>query len=106
MDLSFDNAALATLCNSERRLIQRWGAETGRTVARRLLELAAADAATVDRLPGTSVTIDGGGDITIIFADSIVVRGVLTKSGYGPKRTQQSGEHIVITSLSVQGSDQ
>ena len=106
LTMSFNDAALAALCNSERRLIQRWGARTGRTVGRHLLELAAVDATTVDRLPGASVSLDGNGNLTVTFHDSLVICGVVTKSYARPSRTQRNGDHILITSLSVHGSDQ
>src|SRR5947209_8432786 len=72
MNVSFSSAALAALCNSERRLTQRWGQETGRTIARRLLDLAAVDATALDRLPGAKIDTDGTGETTIMFGQAII----------------------------------
>jgi hypothetical protein len=106
MDVTFRSAALAALCNSERRLAQRWGPEVGRTVARRLLDLAAADAATLDRLPGTRASTDGTGETTLTFGDEIVVRGVISNSKDGANEARADADRLVIISLDVYGSDQ
>ena len=78
MDVSFGSAALAELCNSEHRLAQRWGQQAGRLVARRLLDLAAADTAAVCRLPGADVSTNGTGETTITFGQEVVIRGVIS----------------------------
>jgi hypothetical protein len=96
MDVRFSSAALATLCNSERRLADRWGDETGRTVGRRLLELCAADADTVLRLPGASVDHNGTGETVIDFG-TVTIRGQISTDG-------ASGDRIVVSSVDVQGS--
>lgn len=106
MDVTFSGAALAALCNSQRRLIQRWGPEVGRTVARRLLDLAAADAADVARLPGARVSIDGDGETTITFNEAIVVRGTIHNSSDGPPATRSDADCLVITSLGVRQKEQ
>lgn len=102
MNLSFSSATLAVLCNSEERLVQRWGQDTGKIVGRRLLDLAAATVATLDRIPGALVKVDGT-ETTITFADKIAVRGVI-----GPSQAQSQGlgtdEDMVITSIVIQGS--
>ena len=41
MDVTFDSARLAALCNSDARIAARWGPDTAKTVGRRLLDLAA-----------------------------------------------------------------
>jgi len=105
MDVIFRSAALAALCNSERRLTERWGPEVGRTVARRLLDLAAADAATLDRLPGARVSINGADEITVTFGEAIVVCGVIGNST-DDSRASRSDDHMVITRLDVHGRDQ
>lgn len=104
MDLTFRTAALAALCNSERGLARRWGPERGRTVARRLLDLAAADAATLDRLPGAQVSTDGAGETVVAFGDEIVVRGVIRSSDDGTRATRADADHMMITGLDVRGS--
>lgn len=96
MDITFSSAALAALCNSEQRLAQRWGPETGRTVGRRLLELSACDTDALERLPRASVTLDGDGTTVIDFDGGIEVRGLVSTDGAG-------GDRIVITRLDVQG---
>jgi hypothetical protein len=106
MNLTFRSAALAALCNSERRLAQRWGPEVGRTVARRLLDLAAADTATLGRLPGARVSINGNGETTVTFGEVIVVRGVISDAMDGSRATQPDADHMVITGLDVPGRDQ
>jgi hypothetical protein len=96
MDVTFSSAALAALCNSERRLADRWGDEAGRTVGRRLVELWAADADTVLRLPGASVDHNGTGETVIAFG-TVTIRGQISTDG-------ASGDRIVISSVDVQGS--
>jgi hypothetical protein len=95
MDVRFRSAALAALCNSERRLADRWGAEAGRTVARRLVELCAAEADTLHRLPGASVHLNGT-DETVIDFGTVTLRGQIRTDG-------ASGDRIVISSVDVQG---
>ena len=95
MDVRFSSAALAALCNSERRLADRWGNEAGHTVGRRLVELSAADADTVLRLPGASVHHNGTAE-TVIDFDTVTIRGRISTDG-------TSGDRIVISSVDVQG---
>lgn len=106
MDVAFSSASLAALCKTERRLARRWGPQVGRMVARRLLDLVAADAATLDRLPDARVSINGSGEATITFADEIVVRGVISNSQDGIRAAQADADHMLITSLDVHRSDQ
>ncbi len=96
MDVRFSSAALAALCNSERRLADRWGDEAGRMVGRRLVELCAADAETVLRLPGASVHHNGTGETVIDFG-TVTIRGQISTDG-------TRGDQIVISSVDVQGS--
>lgn len=98
MDVDFQTAALAALCNSQRRLADRWGADAGRTVGRRLLEVGAADSASLRRLPRAEVTEGPRGETVIDFGD-IVIRGTISADG-------RYGDRIVITSLEVQGGVQ
>ena len=83
MDVTFSSAALAALCNSEQRLAQRWGPEVGRTVGRRLLDLAAADADGADRLPGAQVAPTGPARPPSPSATAIVIRGVISSGSTG-----------------------
>lgn len=93
MDVTFASTALAALCNSERLLAKRWGPEVGRTVGRRLLELAAADSAALVRLPRVSLSTNGNGETIIAFGD-VVVRGQIMAAG-------GAAERILITDLDV-----
>ncbi|MCU1463243.1 MAG: hypothetical protein JWO37_3318 [Acidimicrobiales bacterium] len=102
MNVTFDSAPLAALCNSEQRLIERWGREHGRTVGRRLLDLAAIDAAHLDRLPDADVSTDGDGTTRITFGGQIVVDGVITEAK-GRGRVAGDEDHMVITGVAVQG---
>ena len=102
MDVSFGSAALATLCSSEGRLAQRWGPDVAKIVGRRLFDLTAATAASLDHLPGARVTDSGANEITITFGESIVIHGVLNSEGAGEHRALADVDHIVITSLDVQ----
>ena len=96
MDVRFSSAALAALCSSERRLADRWGDEAGRTVGRRLVELCAADAETVLRLPGASVHRKGNGETVVDFG-TVTIQGQISTDG-------ASGDRIVISSVDVHGS--
>jgi hypothetical protein len=102
MDVTFGSAALAALCNSEEHLTQRWGRDIGRIVGRRLLDLVAATAATLDRLPEAKVTVTGTGETTITFADVIVVRGIINAPNAGTRGTLADADHMMITGLDVQ----
>ena len=105
MNVSFSTAALAALCSSEHRLARRWGPEVGRTVGRRLLDLSAAGADALDRLPGARVSTNGSGETIIAFGDYIVVRGVISRSTTGRCMQGADADDIVITSLDALGSD-
>jgi hypothetical protein len=105
MDVAFSSAPLAALCSSGRRLSERWGPSLGRTIARRLLDLAAADAATLDRLPGATVSTNGTGEITIHFSADIVIRGIISTPRADGGATWADDDHILITDLDVHGSD-
>lgn len=98
MDVYFQRAALAALCNSQRRLADCWGADAGRTVGRRLLEVGAADSESLKRLPGAEVIRNPRGGTTIDFGD-VVIKGVIS----GDSR---DGERIVISSVEAEGSVQ
>lgn len=106
MNVTFNDAALAALCSSERRLTQRWGSEVGRTVARRLLDLAAVNAATIDRLPGARVNKDGSGETVVTFGDAIVVRGIISNATDDSRGPRADADHMMITRLDVHGSEQ
>jgi len=105
MDVTFDSAALAALCNSEERLSQRWGPDIGKTVGRRLFDLAASTAANLDRIPEAKISVNGTGETTIIFSKRIVIRGVINPSQARTRASRADADCIVITSLDVQGSD-
>ena len=105
MDVSFSSAALAELCNSEHRLAQRWGQQAGRLVARRLLDLAAADTAAVGRLPEADVSTNGTGETTITFGQEVVIRGVISDPDDAGRPVRADSGRILITSLHVHESE-
>lgn len=96
MDIFFHRAELAALCNSQRRLADCWGADAGRTVGRRLLEVSAADSGGLEQLPRAEVSRSRRGETTIDFGD-VVLKGAISGDG-------RDGERIVITSVEVEGS--
>jgi hypothetical protein len=96
MDVSFDTEGLAAVCNSERRLAERWGPELGRVVGRRLLELAAVTAATLEQIPTSRVRRHRSGVTTVTFADAIVIRGRVDASG---QARGADAERFVIISV-------
>jgi hypothetical protein len=100
MDVSFHTEGLAALCDSERRLAERWGPELGRLVGRRLLELAAATAATLEQIPTARVRTHRSGDTTITFADAVVIRGRVDASGHA---RGADAERFVIISVDARG---
>src|SRR4051812_11832798 len=97
MDVTFDSAEVARLCNSERLLARRFGAEMGRTVARRLWDLAAVDADALGRLPETVVELDGSGKTRLTFSGSVLVRGVVSLAGQS--RAGADGDRLLVTSV-------
>jgi hypothetical protein len=97
MDVTFGSAELARLCNSEQLLARRFGAKIGRTIARRLWDLAAVDAATVGRLPETVVESEGSGETSLTFGGSVLVRGVVTLGGQS--RAGADGDGMLITGV-------
>jgi hypothetical protein len=97
MDVTFDSADLARLCNSEQLLARRFGAEMGRAVARRLWDLTAIDAAAVGRLPETVVESDGSGETRLTFGGSVLVRGVVTLRRQS--RAGADSDGMLITSV-------
>ncbi len=98
MDVSFSTPALAALCNSEIRLIGRWGPEGGRTVARRLLDLAAGDAADIAHLPG-AVLAANGRETVVTFGGEVEVRGVIQAGRDGSGVNDP--DRMVITGVDV-----
>jgi hypothetical protein len=102
MDVSFETADLAALCNSERRMAKRWGSEMGRTVGRRLLDVAASTATTLDRIPTARVNANGTGETTVMFAEAIVVRGHIVSSAGSADHTTTDTDSFVIASVEVQ----
>jgi len=101
MDVYFESAALAALCNSERRLAERWGSVAGRAVGRRLLEVGATASAHLDRLPRAVVSRSRRGETRIDFGD-IAITGVIRTEG----GQDGEGETLVVTSIEVEGGVQ
>jgi phage protein D len=102
MDVTFGSAALANLCSSEARLAQRWDPDVAKIVGRRLFDLAASSAASLERIPGARVTDNGADEITITFAERIVLHGVLNRETATERGPLADVDHIVITSLEMQ----
>lgn len=103
MDVSFSTPALAALCNSENRLIRRWGPEVGRNVARRLLDLAAGDAADIAHLPGAVLGANGR-ETVVTFGGEVEVRGVVQNGPDGSGVAD--ADRMVITGVDVIGRTQ
>lgn len=101
MDVTFADAALAALCNSERRLTRQWGPEAGRTVARRLLELAAVDEQAIGLLPRAWVGTDSAGETIIDFGGEVIIRGSIANSSPGGLAAADCPSRLVITSVEV-----
>lgn len=100
MIVTFDSPTLAALCSSERRLIDRWGQDVGRTVGRRFLDLAAIEAVDIDRLPGAHVSGKGDGMSRLTFGGEIVIDGVITEADRHA-RTTGDEDRIVVTRVTV-----
>jgi len=98
MDLAFGSAGLATLCNVESRMADRWGPALGRTVAKRLLDLAAATVETIERIPTATLTRDQSGAMTITFDGTIAITGRLTTRATG---TPTDPDRFVISHIEV-----
>lgn len=103
MNVTFRSAALAALCNSEQRLVERWGVQAGRAVGRRLLDVAAIDADHLEGLPDVNVSRDGTRETTISFG-AIVIEGEITR-GTSPTEAPADPDGIVITRVAVQRRD-
>jgi hypothetical protein len=74
VELSFDEGDLAVVCNSQTRMVERWGQERRETVGRRLFELAAArDLDIAGELPGARIKRRSNGSVEINFDDGLVV---------------------------------
>lgn len=101
--MTFNSAELELLCNSEALLTQHWGPQLGRTVARRLCDLAAIDTNALDRLPDTRVEHDGSGVVQLWFADSVIVRGALSRSGSAG--VGADSDEFLIMSVDVEGAE-
>lgn len=102
MDLGFRTSGLTALCNAERLMVERWGPDMGRTVGRRLLDLAAATAGTIERIPTATIATGESGATTITFADTIVIRGLITTSSASIDGTPAAADQFVISSIDVQ----
>lgn len=97
MDLGFGSTGLATLCNAERLMVERWGTEMGKTVGKRLLDLRAATVGTIERIPTASVVRDDGA-MTITFDDAIAISGQLTTGDDG---VPADADQFVISRIRV-----
>ena len=98
MNVSFHTEGLAAICNSERRLVERWGPDLGRVVGRRLLDLAASTAATIEQIPTARVRRRDTGETVVMFEDAIVLRGRFDTSG---DARPEDEDRFVIMSVEV-----
>jgi hypothetical protein len=105
MIVSFGSAELAALCNSKEELSRRWGPDVANTIARRLFDLSAASADTVDHIPDSTFAVDGSDEVAITFGGSVVARGVLQRAPATDPGTATDKDHILITSLDIHESD-
>lgn len=106
MDVGFASAGLAALCSSSDAMAERWGSDMGGVVGRRLLDLAAVGVANVERLPHAKLSTDGNGESTVVFANTIVVRGVISAIT-DQHRAAMNTEALLITAIEVhQGGDE
>ena len=98
MLMSFASSELAALCNSEVALTERWGPTLAAKIGRRLLDLSAIAAASINLIPGARVVSLNDGVAAINFSNEFSIRGILTTR-------RGASDHILITSLEVHGSD-
>ena len=105
MIVSFGSAQLAALLNSRDALSQRWGPDMAATIGRRLFDLSAATADTVEHLPNCMVAVEDNGEVTITFAASVVIQGELERAPATDPRTASDEDHMLITSLKIYESD-
>lgn len=98
MVVVFRDGALAELCNSRARLDARWGEALGVEVARRLIELHAADPSTVHSLPRARVETGLDETLTVEFQHGLVVR-----CERGP--SDQADDQFVIIDIYVNEDD-
>jgi hypothetical protein len=104
VEVSFASAELATLCNSRTRLQRRWGPDGGRLVARRLAELAAADADALGQLPRAQVSEGSAGETIIIFGGGEVVFRAVVLDDPAPAHPQTNRQtRLLITGLDARG---
>src|SRR5581483_6400094 len=101
MKVTFSSTALAALCNSELHLAERWGAEAGRAIGRRLLDLAAIDFDHLEDLPDVDVSSDGAREVMISFVPIVIEAEIIVGKSAG--RPPADGDCIVITRLAVLG---
>lgn len=105
MDVTFSSAELARLCNSERLLTRQFGDQLGRTIARRLWDLAAVDADALDRLPEVGVEAVAAAETQLSFGDSVLIRGVVSVGRAPRTGVDSDGDAILITSVNVNGDE-
>jgi hypothetical protein len=81
MTVAFRDLALAELCNSRQRVVAHWGEQHGQEIARRLVELHAADLASVGRLPRARVEAGADREMVIRFGSDIEIRCEIVSVG-------------------------
>jgi hypothetical protein len=87
VEISFDDAEMAALCNSRRQLTARWGGQGFPLVARHLEALAALDGNDVVDLPAVVIQPGDDGAVTIAFD-----RGRLTITAVPTKGSETTDE--------------
>jgi hypothetical protein len=99
VEISFDDAQMAALCNSRRHLTARWGGQGFILVARNLELLAAIDGNDVVDLPTVVVQLKDDGAVTMTFDQGrLTIEAMPTK---GSEKTDELDNADGIRIMSV-----
>lgn len=98
MLVSFASSELAALCNSRSALARRWGDPLADVIGRRLLDLSAMTASSIELIPGARMSPLDDGAASVDFHGEFSIEGVV-------RHHPDGSDHILITSLEVHGSD-
>jgi hypothetical protein len=105
MIVSFASPQLAALLNSRDAMSRRWGPDLAATIGRCLFDLSAATADTVGHLPNCIVAVEDKAEVTITFAASVIIHGVVERASPTDPGTASDEDHILITRLKIYESD-